>query len=668
MDLQFCMSRVRRVEGFLTLDLPTGDTRGLRATSGEPIAKFKTAQPGAVLWLGDRLGLLLYWRRSTWAPGQFVLHDGRLLSPSSANTESAPDVTEALAHGQAVVRAVLLRLMQHWGSDGRDADVTLLLGQSAGVQQALTGLAGAETFAFRAAAAWPEVAPIDPPSEQDRQLIAAASQAWTIDWETALLAATGSGRLELPALNGSAETVRAFVCLLNSGKSKGAAIICLDDAARTSHIIFALTQYTAPSPVAVYFPAAKLMVGKVAKPDQEGMLGRFLMPMIKIFLDAGDDLPLWLSSDRHEAAFCLTDWRNMHVGHFLWQECYMIRMAAKESPGLPPMLYSLPGGGGDLFGPVDVIFPEYGGRVSRELPDRAAVTVDAIRKRRLLLPHFGKGFVWNDMWTRLARAVDADPATAIHRDFARLLRIDSGVPVVVLGLRLQNRCIHQSQEFYQALVRRICQRFGRVVFVVDGLNHVPNGSESGLPILWTAKGQTETVIADEVDFVDQLRAASEGLPATIVSCIGTTLTSNLFWMSLACYFVSPYGGGLAKTRWALNLPGYAIASHVNLTDFKYLDLYHGSTYMEDPSPLSFNEARHTVDTPEEGVHGGYLVPGFVPSSVNFSIEWEPSIQAILVGIGTAIADLRENGGARNSLLKGPPALAAEPATERLQPQ
>lgn len=637
------------LEGFDGARLP------LRNAAGGAVRKLKDTQPDGVLWIGPGMGFLLFQKGGSWVPGTAVLGDGRMVSLKRGSPDlELPATRPARDAAAGVIRDALRGLLAYGGTAARDPDAAALLHLPTTLHASLLGLAQSAADLFPRVA-WLDrpARPTDPPLPERGAPPCPPLEAWqfefahridSFDWQRSFHATLRTGQLRLPGLPGSAGDARGFNVLLNAGKSKNAVTIAIDESGGNSYLVLAVNQFDTPKPVAVAFPEDGSMIILDPYLPDHMMNARFINAAVMAMLEAGEALPRWISAARHEVALFMSDWLTTHLGHFIWQECDMLRAAIEGSLGPPPVLYALEGGGGDLFGPVENIFPEYAGRVLRHLPDRRSAWLECVRQQRLPLPLFGEGFVCKETRDRLGRAVAADPATPMLRDAARAMGIGVGSdppPVVALGLRLQDRSPEGIEEFYTALISRLCTRYGRCVIIIDGLNTKTAGIGQRLPMLYSAKGRTDAILAEELALADRLRNATAHLPVHLVSCVGVPVLANLFWLAQADYFISPYGGGLAKTRWALNLPGFVMASRLNLTRFEFLDMYNSERYMEAPSPLAFNAPEDTEDIFGEGENEDTWPPLFVPFMVNFRWRWDRAVDDIVQAIGQARADRRQ---------------------------
>jgi hypothetical protein len=118
-----------------------------------------------------------------------------------------------------------------------------------------------------------------------------------------------------------------------------------------------------------------------------------------------------------------------------------------------------------------------------------------------------------------------------------------------------------------------------------------------------------------------------------INCVGTTMRQNLFWIEQGHMFVAPWGGGLVKYRWICNLPGYILASRVNLLNPVQTGIYHLPTHMEDPSTVEYVDPNLVSDLHADGIlldergrDPVFLATGL--SNVSFAVDYAEVIPRI----------------------------------------
>ena len=202
------------------------------------------------------------------------------------------------------------------------------------------------------------------------------------------------------------------------------------------------------------------------------------------------------------------------------------------------------------------------------------------------------------------------------------------LPVIALGLRLTNRHPVDFLGFYERLIRHLVAQFGRIGVVIDGMNSDPQNGGAAAKIFNADKivdGSTE--IDKENDFVSRLLEVTNSLPVQFINCVGQPIRENLFWLSLVDFFVAPHGGGVAKLRWALDVPGYLLVSGENLDNYSLLNCYCDSRYMDEPfTDLHMNKLEEVEDAPLSSPASKSSKPRDIPHGINFYLD-EPKVFA-----------------------------------------
>ncbi len=328
-----------------------------------------------------------------------------------------------------------------------------------------------------------------------------------------------------------------------------------------------------------------------------------------------------------------------HIGHLVWNVYTGIETALtldrrRPSPGL--VVHDLAGAAGDSpYGPLLRLFPELDGRIrlsETKLAEAFAASIAADRHmlpmvesriplvtRRRLLKSIAEDH--NAMTVaRLAQAAAGEGAPA------------GGIPLLVLGIRLQNRTMPDLMQFYARLVRRLHKAAGASRFAVflDGLNTSQQGGE---PKLSDALN-VSAVLERENAFAAGLRRELADVPVTIFNGVGLTLLNNLAVLSSACCFVAPNGAGLVKLRWVHRIPGFVLTSAQSLRFGPLVDCYGEYVEVEEdaPAPLHYTRPEEVEDLHPDGEtfdEEGRAASGWRGgmSVVNFRLRDEAAVTA-----------------------------------------
>lgn len=394
---------------------------------------------------------------------------------------------------------------------------------------------------------------------------------------------------------------------------------------------------------AIYLPWRNLMVLPAAAAGANPIVARcraVLTAVLTVLLATSAKAQARLASRPRELGLLLPASGQVgpHLGHALCDELGALdRALTIWSAGRPaPRVYHArpeSGGGAAVFGALDELYPEIAGRTV--LAGRAEEALSLAMAEGIQLFPLLSRFVPSATRQRIARSIAH--SAAIDRD-----PLADKLPVIVFGLRLMNRRPADLGSFYARLAERLTHRLGSLAIVLDGLNGSEGRSGSIAPIYAAGSGVGKQIsdgraeIEAEHAFVSDLGARLEGLPVTLVSCVGMSLRANLGWLSQADFFVAPNGAGLAKLRWALDIPGFVLTSRINLEWCGCVDIYSSRKWMEPPfSPLHYTTAEEVEDLPQDPPRPPPDSLSFIPWPDNFTFRDEPALIARICDLAAA---------------------------------
>lgn len=341
----------------------------------------------------------------------------------------------------------------------------------------------------------------------------------------------------------------------------------------------------------------------------------WLIPPICRF---GDRLEGYFSAGVSRIVSIMRGWPSNHLGHQLWNELSGIHRYLRSASGSYLPEWIVPGLGTELWGPIDQVFPQLHGRV-----DRSASSVDAAVRAsydtgaclvRITSEHVSAG-----LRASLQRLVEADP---VHGEVRRVItgRARPEAPVILIGLRVENRTMVDLLDFCEELLVRVAATFPGAILVLDGHNSGPDGQ---VIVSHGELGARRPPIEVERQVVTHLRRLQAGRDVTVVDTLGAPIRASLAWCAQAHCFFSVWGASLAKYRWACNKPGLVVTSRWNLTHRTDLHIYDAPEFMEAPSELAFVDAHLIQDMPSAALTVD-VGPG-QPSFFNFNAETEAII-------------------------------------------
>ena len=377
--------------------------------------------------------------------------------------------------------------------------------------------------------------------------------------------------------------------------------------------------------VCIYLAQARLALGPEALHSQTAMAD-LSRAMFYHVVEHGEELGHYLQLPSQQVANAWRGVSAMHLGHVLWNDISGIGNLVASVPAqqLPQFRVFDAGSEPEMYGPLDEIFPEIKGKVTRDTGSFDAAIPMFYRNRILLIKATGLQ-VSRSTRERITNVMLYNPANADCVAACRATA-ERGGPIIVLGLRTENRTLTDLPGFCERLVAFLIQKIGQATLVVDGHNSRSGDTsqvirshgetqESRLPI------ETETDILLTV----QRRAAGSGI--NVVSTIGLPLDVSLIWSYYSRLFIAMWGAGLAKYRWVCNKPGLVMTSRWNLQNRSDLAIYNAPLFQEDPAPIEFIDAAAVHDQPAAPLLV-QLGTGCNPSIMNFEVDEQIAFRAI----------------------------------------
>jgi hypothetical protein len=397
----------------------------------------------------------------------------------------------------------------------------------------------------------------------------------------------------------------------------------------TSTVMFLIAGEIFFRPAGLFIPEGRLCVA--LQPDQiRGQMPEMFREFFARVMQHGDLLATYFARDDIRPVHVWRGVTAMHIGHVLWNDISGISRVIRDVPqaALPRFRLFDAGMQPEMYGPLDRIFPELEGLIDRD-PGSFQNGVAGFYSRGESPVRSSAMTVPKDVRDRIlamVRPVDmASPAS-----ICALAREDR-VPVVLFGLRVENRTIVGLEEFCDALVDQLSASLGEVVLVVDGHNSRIGEQDS---YIWShgELGAAHKPIDLERELVERMQDHSAGTRVQVVSTVGMPITESIACGLHAQALVAIWGAGLAKYRWVCNLPGLIITNHWNLSNLNDLHIYDSPAAMEAPTPVRFIAANLVEDLPDAPLMVP-LGPDFIPSICNFRIDERGAMATIHAVLG-----------------------------------
>lgn len=337
------------------------------------------------------------------------------------------------------------------------------------------------------------------------------------------------------------------------------------------------------------------------------------VPFIQHILDYGELLLPYIRQPQKHFAMVF---EHNHLGHHLWQDLTgAFEMTRRVSSENLPELYVINSAASEMYGRYEDLFPEYRGKVNRSCRSQDQFIRTAYQQG--LCPICPTGFyVKKELGQRIVNL--AEKGQEVGNDWA-LLR---GVrrlewPIVLIGLRVENRTIVDLQRFCARVIDYISRNSRGALFVVDGHN---SAVAEGPPHVFTSHFETlaaKPPIQVERELVIALRQEFSDRNVLIHDTIGAAMSRSIFWSHHCDFFVAPWGAGLAKYRWAANKEGLILAGEAYLRHGLDMHIYIADSVMEDPTPVRVLGLEYVHDEPG----ASSLIPLEGESRQNFRVDF-----------------------------------------------
>ena len=346
--------------------------------------------------------------------------------------------------------------------------------------------------------------------------------------------------------------------------------------------------------IGLYVPALNILVARNASAAMwldiyAPSLADWLVPLVCRF---GNTLEDYFRKGVSRIASIMRGWPANHLGHQLWNELGGIDHFLQSVSGPHWPEWIVPGPQIELWGPIDEVFPQLQGRVDRSAPN-ADFAIKASYETGTCLVRITGMYVSARLQANLRRMVEAHP---VYDEVRRIIqeRKRPNAPVILVGLRVENRTMVDLLEFCEELLDHVASTFPGAILVLDGHNSGPDGR---VVVSHGELSARRPPLEVERQIAGHLRRLQVGRDVTVVDTLGAPIQASLAWCEQADCFFSVWGAGLSKYRWACNKPGLVVTSRWNKTHRADLHIYHSAQFMENPSELVFIDAELVQDVP-----------------------------------------------------------------------
>lgn len=312
-----------------------------------------------------------------------------------------------------------------------------------------------------------------------------------------------------------------------------------------------------------------------------------------------------------------------HLGHQLYNELGGLDRLLAVSQGARSLPLVIVAGGPDseVYGPTEELFPEWRGSVERWGPQWAARAY----KARLCVMRLTVEHVSAALRSRIVARASRSSSTLDDRQRAEALK-QAGSPVVLYGLRVENRTLVDQASFLIAFAQRLKATWPDATLVLDGHNVRSEGSAE---VYASAQNCRRDPFDFEREIVAQVAEYCVGIGLPVIDLVGAVMERSVFWSAQATAFVAPWGAGLAKYRWLGNCPGVILSNRWNIAHRYDFQIYMDPKYMGEPSTVVVLDAAFVRDIDDTSS----LIMSHPPDqpaagSANFEVDVDEVIRAL----------------------------------------
>jgi hypothetical protein len=264
-----------------------------------------------------------------------------------------------------------------------------------------------------------------------------------------------------------------------------------------------------------------------------------------------------------------------------------------------PQLLSLDGAADAFFAPLEALFPEFRGRIRTELHTERDL-IDYANRTDLLPAHFMRAGMTAELRDRiLQHATTTEDGLAVD---ARRSQVEG--PVILIGLRVENRTAVDLAGFITRLVRRIALAAPGALIVLDGQD-AASMAPADAP---------HPAAAVEAEICHQVVAATHASGLQVD--VSTGLASSIAWANRAACVIAFAGEGLLRYCWLANRPTLVLSNRHALLSQDTLLAYAVPAGVADPASMLFADPAGIYDEPD----APQLVPVPDIQFANFQVD------------------------------------------------
>ncbi len=308
------------------------------------------------------------------------------------------------------------------------------------------------------------------------------------------------------------------------------------------NFVFYLSATHHPTKIAdLYIPAANIAFTPL--PDDSltpnsGLVAEYLAH----FVACHQEISSYLGTSRHTPAVVCRGFPGMHIGHQLWNELTAYERLAKslDRDQLPVIIVPNAEHGSEAYGPMDMLFSEWEGKVDRSLRMSCETLGQFVYRKGYFLFRAIDHFVTASLSARLVQFAHTTSQTSVARSRVAELKA-KGYSLVTFGLRVENRTAVNLYDVCERTITHLARKIPKLAVVIDGHNSRLNGDVTTAYESFGQGGLPSPILA-EIELVTKLRRHFDFSKIEIINVIGCSVVDSILWTQSSLCFIAIWGG------------------------------------------------------------------------------------------------------------------------------
>ncbi len=287
--------------------------------------------------------------------------------------------------------------------------------------------------------------------------------------------------------------------------------------------------------------------------------------------------------------------RENHIGHYLWNELSVVDHILDMGHKVSAFLYN------ECNEPVfhvDEIFPSLINHTYRGLSDNLKIMQSALLHGVSFFP-----YMEFHISQKLADRITIIANRKEHQLKHFISEQNKNHFVILIGLRLENRCWVRQKEGYCSIIRELGkQTKQKYLLIFDGHNFIGDSQDkfvqSYLENSIKSDDDIPSIVKSEIEmikYIEEYKNNSNIENVKIMNLVPCSIASSIVAANCSNYFVTHWGAGLAKYKWIANLEGFIISSKTVLKNKGDLHIYDSEEFRENAIECDYYDYNHVQD-------------------------------------------------------------------------